>query len=59
MYVSPDFYLTNKFAVTVQIHSTYRTFKFCNSDRNSGTDPVKLLFDKSLNRHKCNYYDKK
>lgn len=27
---------------------TYKVFKNCSSDRNLGTDPVKLLFDKSL-----------
>lgn len=35
---------------------TYRTLKFGNCARKSGTDPVKLLSDKSLIRH-AHYYD--
>lgn len=42
------FYLTMEFGVTIPIEGTYRTFRFGILDRNSGIDPVKLLFDKSL-----------
>lgn len=34
--------------VTIKMSITYKAFKTGSSDKNSGTVPVKLLFDKSL-----------